>query len=103
MENGKERPPRILLNMAVGVMNGREVEVLNSQYSDCVSASGAIPLLCPSIERAELIETLLDLADGVILIGGKDYDPGSYGEKPHPETSLARMRPNFDLDRKSVV
>ena len=97
MANGDARAPRILLNMAVGVMNGREVEMLNSQYSDSVSASGAVPLLCPSIERGEIIESLLDLADGVILIGGKDYDPRSYGEKPHPETNMTRLRPDFDF------
>ena len=89
--------PRILLNMAVDELNGREVEVLNSQYSDCVSASGAVPMLCPSIEKEEIIESLLNLADGVLLIGGRDYDPRSYGEEPHPETKLTRKRPNFDL------
>lgn len=99
MADGKtsRRAPRILLNMAVDKLNNREVEVLNSQYSDCVSASGAIPLLCPSIERDEIIESLLDLADGVIFIGGRDYDPRSYGEEPHPETVMTRLRPNFDL------
>ena len=97
MANADSIPPRILLNMAVDVMNGREVEVLISQYSDRVSASGAVPVLCPSIERPELIESLLDIADGVLLIGGRDYDPRSYGEEPHPETVMTRMRPNFDL------
>lgn len=97
MANADSRPPRILLNMAVDVLNGREVEVLISQYSDRVSASGAVPVLCPSIERPELIESLLDIADGVLLIGGRDYDPHSYGEKPHPETVMTRMRPKFDL------
>ena len=97
MENDKARPPRILLNMAVGELNKREVEYLNSEYAWRVSASGAIPVLCPSIERVELIESLLDIADGVLLIGGKDYDPRSYGEAPHPETALTRKRPEFDL------
>ena len=97
MAGNNARMPRIVLNMSVDVLNGREAEVLNSRYSDCVSAAGAVPVLCPSIERPEVIESLLDLADGVVLIGGKDYDPRSYGEEPHPETSLARLRPNFDL------
>ena len=97
MANGKSRPPRILLNMAVGELNGREIEYLNSEYAWRVSAAGAVPVLCPSIERAELIESLLDVADGVLLIGGKDYDPRSYGEEPRPETAMTRKRPNFDL------
>ena len=97
MANGDFRAPRILLNMAVDVVNGREVEMLISQYSDRVVAAGAVPVLCPSIERPEIVESLLDIADGVLLIGGKDYDPKSYGEEPHPETNMTRMRPNFDL------
>lgn len=97
MKDVDSRRPRILLNMAVDVLKNREVEVLNSEYSDSVYACGAIPLLCPSIEKEELIESMLDLADGVILIGGKDYDPKNYGEKPHPETVMTRKRPDFDF------
>ena len=96
MANGK-RLPRILLNMAVGELNKREIEYLNSEYAWRVSVAGAVPVLSPSIERLELIESLLDVADGVLLIGGKDYDPRSYGEEPHSETAMTRKRPNFDL------
>lgn len=97
MANGNARLPRILLNMAVDVVNNRECEVLISQYAERVSDSGAVPLLMPSIEKPELIGSLLDIADGVLLIGGKDYDPRSYGETPHPETAMTRRRPHFDL------
>ena len=97
MANGKSRAPRILLNMAVGELNEREIEYLNSEYARRVSASGAVPVLCPSIGRSEMIESLLDVADGVLLIGGKDYDPRFYGEEPHPKTVMTRKRPEFDL------
>ncbi len=97
MVNGNTGLPRILLNMAVDVVNKRECEVLISQYADRVSDSGAVPVLMPSIEKTELIESLLDIADGVLLIGGKDYDPRFYGETPRPETALNRIRPHFDL------
>ena len=97
MANDDSRPPRILLNMAVGELNGREIEYLNSEYAWRVSAAGAVPVLCPSIERPELIESLLDVADGVLLIGGKDYDPRCYGEEPRPETVMTRKRPDTTL------
>ena len=96
MEN-KKALPVILLNMAVDIHNERECEILISQYAQRVCDAGAVPMLMPSIENEDMIETLLDLADGVLLIGGKDYHPSSYGEQPHPETSLARMRPDFDI------
>ena len=97
MEKNQNTPPVILLNMAVDVLRGRECEVLISQYAQRVCDTGAVPMLIPSIEKRENIETLLDLADGVLLIGGRDYDPRFYGEQPHPETSLARLRPHFDV------
>lgn len=92
-----DRPPVILMNMAVNVVAGKECDTLNSQYSQRVADVGGIPLLMPSIERADLIESWLDLADGVLLVGGKDYDPAFYGCKAHPETFLGRMRPHFDI------
>ena len=91
------KSPVILLNMAVDIINNRENEVIISQYVQRVSDAGAVPMLIPSIEKEENIETLLDLADGVLLIGGRDYNPAHYGEKPHPECMLNRMRPHFDI------
>lgn len=89
--------PVILLNMAVDVINGRENDVIISQYVQRVSDSGAVPMLIPSIEKTENMETLLELADGVLLIGGRDYDPADYGEPAHPETMMNRLRPHFDI------
>ena len=87
--------PVILLNMAVDVINNRENDVIISQYVQRVSDSGAVPMLIPSIEKEENIETLLDMADGVLLIGCLDYDPADYGEDVHPETVMNRIRPHF--------
>ena len=54
-------------------------------------------MLIPSIEKRENIETLLDMANGVLLIGGKDYPPSYYGELPHEKTGMDRLRPHFDI------
>lgn len=89
--------PVILLNMAVGIYNGRECEILISQYAQRVCDAGAVPMLMPSIEDESLMNSLLGLADGVLLIGGKDYDPLYYGCEREPETDLSRMRPHFDI------
>lgn len=89
--------PVILLNMAVDIIDNRENEVIISQYVQSVADSGAVPMLIPSIEKPEIIDTLLDFADGVLLIGGRDYDPADYGETPHPETVMNRLRPHFDI------
>ena len=43
-------------------------------------------ILPPDDSVAEAPDELLDLIDGLMLAGGSDIDPGSYGAKPHPET-----------------
>jgi gamma-glutamyl-gamma-aminobutyrate hydrolase PuuD len=89
--------PVILINMAVGTYMGRECEQLISSYAQRVSDAGAVPMLIPSVEKREIIETLLDMANGVLLIGGKDYPPSYYGELPHEKTGMDRLRPHFDI------
>ncbi len=56
-------------------------------YSLAVSAAGGLPLLLPPDDAvAEEPGELLDLLDGLMLAGGSDVDPASYGAQPHPET-----------------
>lgn len=97
MASDFSHPPLILMNMTVAVVNNRENDVQISQYSQRVVDAGGIPMLMPSIEDGEVFAALLDAADGCVLIGGPDYDPALYGEKPHPETAMTRLRPTCDL------
>jgi putative glutamine amidotransferase len=61
--------------------------LLPREYADAVQRAGGIALLLPPDPRAvEHPEELLDLLDGLILAGGSDIDPGSYGEATHAET-----------------
>lgn len=56
-------------------------------YSLAVSAADGLALLLPPDDAvAEQPGELLDLLDGLILAGGSDVDPASYGAQPHPET-----------------
>ena len=56
-------------------------------YSLTVQAAGGMALLLPPDDAAaEQPAELLDLLDGLMLAGGSDLDPASYGERPHPET-----------------
>ena len=96
MENNN-RPPVILMNMAVNVIGDKECDTLKSDYAYRVSESGAVPMLIPSIENHLVIENLLDIADGVLFVGGKDYPPEYYNAPAHPETRLNRLRPHFDI------
>jgi putative glutamine amidotransferase len=56
-------------------------------YPLSVQAAGAMALLLPPDDAvAERPDELLELLDGLLLAGGSDVDPASYGARPHPET-----------------
>jgi len=62
------------------------------------AADGMALLLPPDDAAAEQPSDMLDLLDGLILAGGSDIDPGSYGAVPHPETKLTwPERDRFEL------
>jgi putative glutamine amidotransferase len=55
-------------------------------------------LLPPDDSVAEAPDELLDMLDGLVLAGGSDVDPGSYGARPHAETGATwPERDRFEL------
>ncbi|MDQ2676518.1 MAG: gamma-glutamyl-gamma-aminobutyrate hydrolase family protein, partial [Actinomycetota bacterium] len=76
-----------------------EVNISQRSYSECVTDAGALPVLLPADERsaAEPGE-LLNVLDGLVLAGGADLDPVSYGAEPHPKTAgYNAARDRFEL------
>ena len=68
-------------------------------YSLAVQRAGGLALILPPDDVvAESPDELLDMIDGLILAGGSDIDPGSYGAQPHPETRGTRPeRDRFEI------
>lgn len=67
----------------------REIEVNVSQrtYSLGVSEAGGLAVILPPDDAvAEAPGQLLDTLDGLVLAGGSDIDPASYGAAPDPHT-----------------
>jgi putative glutamine amidotransferase len=56
---------------------------LSDRYVDCVRRAGGQPVLLPPGETE--MAMLLARLEGLILTGGGDMDPSSYGGVPHPE------------------
>jgi putative glutamine amidotransferase len=69
-----------------GVWNQVSV-VLPAGYVEAVSRAGGVALMvAPDPDLTLEPDELLRRVDGVIVSGGVDVDPASYGAEPHPET-----------------
>jgi putative glutamine amidotransferase len=58
------------------------LDALDPAYANRVADAGGLPLIVPrppAHARDEALDALLDLADGLLLSGGGDVDPASYG------------------------
>lgn len=73
--------------------------LLPREYADAVQRAGGIALLLPPDPASvEDPSELLGLLDGLILAGGSDVDPDSYGEARHPATTgTNRARDDFEI------
>ena len=76
-----------------------EAYLLDRSYVDAVQAAGGIALMLPPDPEAENApDDLLDVLDGLILAGGADIDPTTYGEAAHEMTRGTRLeRDRFEL------
>lgn len=64
-----------------------ETLLLPRSYATAVQRAGGVAiLLAPDPVTTEDPDEVLDFLDGLILGGGVDVDPGSYGAERHPET-----------------
>ncbi len=75
---------------------GRSRFSLPSAYVDAVRASRGLAVLLSPGEAEP--EALLERLDGLVLSGGGDLDPTSYGADPHERTySVSRERDDFEI------
>ena len=61
---------------------GRRQNVL-MRYVHAVEIAGGAPFVLPLSTDAEVLETMVDMCDGVVFTGGDDVDPRHYGACLH--------------------
>lgn len=86
-----DRRPRIGLTTYLETASwgvwSRPAAIVPGVYLDAVARSGGVPLLLPPVATDVGV---LDLLDGLLIIGGADLDPQSYDAEPHPATEGTR-------------
>ena len=70
-------------------------------YFDCLTKAGAVPLVIPPLADEGDLAQVLDVLDGVVMIGGSDLDPRRDGFMVHPSIRLLDTR-REDFDRMLI-
>ena len=77
---------------------------LCSGYYESIVKAGGIPLVIPPLADEDDLNRVLDLVDGVLLVGGADLDPRRDGFMLHPTVRpLEARREDFDRLLMSLV
>ena len=80
------------------VFKGKTLLYLEESLAHWVERGGAIPLLLPTPAGEVAAEELLEGFDGLLLQGGSDVCPGSYGEEPlRPEWCGDPVRDAYEI------
>jgi putative glutamine amidotransferase len=81
--------------------------VMNSRYYLAAAAMGAVPVMIPLFDSDEAtLRAVYDRLDGVLLAGGVDMEPHTFGEPPHPRlgrTDHARDDVELALARWAIA
>lgn len=88
--------PLIGINLDVEGDKPRKVTI-QCHYVDAIQRAGGIPVLLPPMPDEDL-QVVLHKLHGIMLIGGRDYNPSSYNESPCAKVELCHEhREDFDF------
>jgi len=80
--------------------------VMNQRYFHAVTSVGGVPWMIPLLDDDPgTLREIYDRLDGIVLPGGVDLDPATYGEAVHPRcgrTDPARDQVELQLTRWAV-
>lgn len=74
---------------------------VDAAYVNAIVAAGGLPILIPQSENSKAFLKVMDLIDGLLLIGGEDLNPELYAERP--SLRLETVNKNRDQFEWSIL
>jgi putative glutamine amidotransferase len=71
-------------------------------YVQAVTENGGVPVVLPTVDDERVLREYLERLDGLVLIGGDDIPPQTYGEQPH-ETVEPLTPERYEFERKLIA
>ncbi len=68
------------------VFRHKTLQYVEERMTLAVLRAGGLPVMLPALDDAAASGTLVDMVDGLVLAGGADVSPRSYGEEPLRES-----------------
>lgn len=80
------------------VFRHKTLQYLEERMALSLARAGAVPVLLPDLKDDDGTDALLEIVDGIVLAGGADVSPQSYGEAPlRPEWGGDAVRDGYEI------
>jgi putative glutamine amidotransferase len=80
------------------IFTGKTLQYIEQSVAHWVMSQGDLAVMVPSPERADRLAEYARWLDGLVLMGGADLWPGSYGEQPLEERWAGdRVRDEYEV------
>ena len=73
------------------------LQTLSVNYTDAVRAAGMTPIILPAAMEDSDAKRLVATVDGLLLSGGSDVDPASYGKRPKESYDHSTVVDDFEV------
>jgi len=71
-------------------------------YAAAVAENGGVPVVLPTIDDERILQSYLEVLDGLVLVGGDDIPPAAYGEQPD-KTVQPLTKERYEFERKLIA
>ena len=76
-----------LVGVSAGASRSRSSSA-PAAYVDAVRKAGGIPVILPVLTDSAAVSAVVARVDGILFIGGEDFDPARYGEAVIPDAGV---------------